>query len=253
MRVLARGLCFALLAQGARVASAHGQDLFVLEAYRPVIERADRWEGELHLNYVAQGPAATAQHYHAALELSHAVTNTLTLAGYALVGRRPGLAPEVGGWRLRALVAAPGRWRLPIRVGFVGELEYTRPAFSDHRFALELVPLFNVAGRRWDIAFNPGIELEFPTAHIGAEVEWEPSARVAYQVSTGITATVEYYAILGEVTDPLPVVKQIHQFYPGLDVRLGEDVTWNVGLGVGVTSAGNRLTLKTRFEVPLER
>jgi hypothetical protein len=253
MRVLARGFCFALLAHLAQVASAHGQDLFVLEAYRPVIERTDRWEAELHLNYVAQGPAATAQHYHAALELSHAVSGTLSLAGYALVGRRPGLAPEVGGWRLRALVAAPERWRLPMRVGLVGELEYTRSAFSDHRYALELVPLFNVTGRRWDIALNPGIEWEFPTANIRAEVEWEPSARVAYQVSGGITAALEYYAILGEVTDPWPVVKQIHQFYPGLDVRLGEDVTWNVGLGVGVTSAGNRLTLKTRLEVPLER
>jgi hypothetical protein len=136
-------------------------------------------------------------------------------------------------------------------MGFVGELEYTRPAFSDHRFAIELVPLFNVGGHRWDIALNPGIEWELPTANIGAEVEWEPSARVAYQVSAGITATVEYYAILGEVTDPLPVVKQIHQFYPGLDVRLSEDVTWNVGLGIGVTSAGNRLTLKTRLELPL--
>jgi hypothetical protein len=252
MRVLARGLWFAVLAHVAQAASAHGQDLFVLEAYRPVIERTDRWEAGLYLNYVAQGPAATAQHYHAALELSHAVSGTLNLAGYALMGRRPGLAPEVGGWRVRALVAAPERWRLPMRVGFVGELEYTRPAFSDHRFALELVPLFNVAGRRWDIALNPGIEWEFPTANIRAEVEWEPSARVAYQVSGGITAALEYYAILGEVTDPLPVVKQIHQFYPGLDVRLGKDVTWNVGLGVGVTSAGNRFTLKTRFEVPLE-
>lgn len=251
MRVVLRSLCFVLLAHVIHVASAHGQDLFVLETYRPVIERSGRWEGELHLNYVARGPAATAQHLHAALELSHALTSTVSLVGYALVGRRPGFAPEFGGWRLRALIAAPDRWHLPLRMGFVGEIEHTRPTFSDHRYALELVPLFNVAGRRWDIALNPGIEWEFPTAQVGTEVEWEPSARVGYQVSGGITASVEYYSILGEVADLLPVVQQIHQFYPGLDVRLGDDVIWNVAVGVGVTSAGNRFTLKTSFEVPL--
>src|SRR5260370_11705130 len=121
MRVLARGLCCALLALVGWGASAHGQDLFGLEAYRLVIERTDRWEAELHFNYVAQGPAATAQHYHAALELSHVLNSTLSLAGYALVRRRPGLAPEVGGWRLRALVAVPERLRLPTLLRLVRE------------------------------------------------------------------------------------------------------------------------------------
>ncbi len=46
---------------------------------------------------------------------------------------------------------------------------------------------------------------------------------------------------------------QVHQFYPGVDLRLGDDIELNMGVGVGTTAAANRLVLKSRFEVPLGR
>jgi len=45
--------------------------------------------------------------------------------------------------------------------------------------------------------------------------------------------------------------EQVRQFYPGVDLRLGEDLAVNAGVGFGTTAAGNRLVLKTRFEAPL--
>jgi hypothetical protein len=46
-------------------------------------------------------------------------------------------------------------------------------------------------------------------------------------------------------------VQQVHQFFPGVDLYLGDDLVWNLAVGLGVTSAGNRVTLKTAFEIPL--
>src|SRR5882672_11152904 len=97
-------LVLLLLVLGATPRVAHGQDLFVLEVYRPTLEPKGTWEGEAYLNYIAQGPASTDQHAHASFELSHVLSRRLQVASYALFGRRPGLAPEFGGMRLRALI-----------------------------------------------------------------------------------------------------------------------------------------------------
>jgi hypothetical protein len=84
----------------------------------------------------------------------------------------------------------------------------------------------------------------------GSEEGWEfePSALVAYRVSSIVTARLEYHGAFGELGAPLPGSAQVHQFFPGVDLRLGEAVMLGLSVGAGTTTAGSRLVFASRFE-----
>jgi len=62
-----------------------------------------------------------------------------------------------------------------------------------------------------------------------------------------VDLSVEYYGSLGPVREWLPSNEQVHQFFGGGDLQLAKHVVMNVGLGFGVTDAGNRRVLKARL------
>ena len=39
----------------------------------------------------------------------------------------------------------------------------------------------------------------------------------------------------------------MHQLFPGADINFSRDVVLNLGVGFGLTSAGNRLVYKSRL------
>jgi hypothetical protein len=56
-----------------------------------------------------------------------------------------------------------------------------------------------------------------------------------------------YYSDLGPIKDLPPVGKQAHQFYPGGDLKFGDNPLVNFGVGVGATNVGNRLIYEIRI------
>ena len=85
----------------------------------------------------------------------------------------------------------------------------------------------------------------------GAEEGWEfePSALVAYRVSSVVTAKLEYHGAFGELAAPLGGPAQVHQLFPGVDLRLGDATTIGLSVGAGTTAVGNRLVFASRLEV----
>ena len=81
--------------------------------------------------------------------------------------------------------------------------------------------------------------------------EFEPSALVAYRVSPFATVKLEYFGSFGEIAAPLAGPAQVHQFFPGVDLRLSDVATLGLSVGAGTTSAGNRLVFASRFELEL--
>ena len=85
----------------------------------------------------------------------------------------------------------------------------------------------------------------------GTEEGWdfEPGMRAGYELNRRLDLSLEYYGSTGPVTNSLPLREQVHQFYPGGDLKLNENIVWNFGIGVGATSAGNRLVYKSRIGI----
>ena len=72
---------------------------------------------------------------------------------------------------------------------------------------------------------------------------------MAYKLNKRFEPSLEYYGATGPIFDPLERHEQVHQFYPGADIQLSENVVWNIGLGLAATPAGNDFVCKMRLGI----
>lgn len=256
---LAAALAAALAGQ-AVPAALSAQDPFEIVVYGYETAPASAWELEGHFNYIAAGTtmpdglvAATRHQAHVALELTRGLTSHWEVGAYALGAYRPGIGVEYAGWRVRSRVRLPESWRLPVDMSFAAELEFTQAPYDENAAGLEIRPTFGKRLGRVQLDFNPVVERGL-RGHAGDPAEgweFEPAARIGVGLSRVLDLSVEYHGKTSLFDGSVPAGEQVHQFYPGVDLKLGDDFSINVGVGFGATSAGNRLVFKSRFEVPL--
>ena len=234
------------------------QEAFEIEVYPYATAVRGEWELETHLNYARLGTtmfdgtvAPTQRQVRMAAELTRGITDHWEVSGYLLAAHRSDAGLEYAGWRLRSRMRAPERWRLPLRVGFGVELVGSRAAYSESPRTLEVIAIFEKRLGPLRLTVDPTFERDLASSAQEDGWEFEPKARAAVDVSRVVTLGLEYYGALGEVGQFLPAGRQVHQFYPSVDLRLGDDFAVNLGVGVGATNAGDRLVFKSRFEIPL--
>ena len=233
------------------------QDPFELEVYSPATAGAGEWKLEARTNYVvdgstvAEGPvAATTHQARFTFELTHGISRQFEVSAYALAASRPGTGTEVAGWRLQARTRAPAEWHLPVDLGVGVEVGRTGAAYSDHPYAMEISP---IVGRRWGpLAVAVNARLEHGLGGTGdADWELEPAASVQLRVNPSFALVTEYFGNVGALDAPAPAAAQAHVLFPGFALRLGDDMEWNAGVGIGLTRVSDALTLKTALEIPL--
>jgi hypothetical protein len=234
------------------------QDRFEIEVYPYATAARGEWELETHLNYTQVGTTAfdgrvapSEGQTRLTAELTRGLTDQWEVSGYLLAAHRSAAGVEFAGWRMRSRVRTPEAWRLPLNLGVSVELEGTQPAFSDSPLTLELVPIFERRVGRWQFTLDPALERDLSGPEASEGWEFEPRARAAITASRTVTLALEYYGALGHVGAILPTEAQVHQFFPSVDLRLGDDLSLSVGVGVGATAAGDRLVFKSRLEIPL--
>ena len=235
------------------------QDAFEIVVYPAATAARGEWELETHLNYTARGTTAfdrtvapTQKQTHLTFEVTHGITANWEASAYMLTAYRPGVGAEYAGWRLRSRVHAPTRWKLPLDVGFSAELEAPRPAYGGASPTIELTPILEKRLGNLRLGLNANFERDLGEGEAGGTEEgweFEPSALVAYRVSSVVTGRLEYHGAFGELAAPLAGPTQVHQLFPGVDLRLGDATTLGLSLGLGTTSVGNRLVFASRFEV----
>jgi len=226
-----------------------GQERFDIAVYPYATAHRGEWELEALLNFSSRGTggfdgsvAPTQGQWRFAAEVTRGITDHWELTGYLLGAQTPGLGLDYAGWRLRSRMRAPESWRFPVKFGFNVEYETARPAFSESARTLELTPTLERRFNRVQVLANPTLERDLA----GPEHEWEfePRARVGVDLGRVLTLGLEYYGAFLET-------EKFHQVYPTADLRLGNDISWHLGVGFGSASAGDRLVFKTAFEVPL--
>jgi hypothetical protein len=247
------------LALAAAPVLATAQDPFEIEVYGYETAPRGVWELETHLNYIASGTsgfdgsvAPTEHQAHLSFELTRGLSDQWEVTAYLLSAYRPGPGVEYAGWRLRSRVRAPEQWGLPFDFSLAAELEFTQAAYDENSRGLELRPIVAKRLGRLEVDLNPVVErgLAGQNAASAAGWEFEPAGRVGLTLTKRVDLALEYYgktALLGNAVRP---DEQVHQFYPSVDVRFGEDLVLNAGIGFGTTSAGNRLVFKSRCEIP---
>ena len=234
--------------------SARAQDPFEIQVYEYVTVPKGKWNLETHFNHVQRGTrvfeglVAPSEHRtHLTFELTRGITNWFELAGYLVTARQDGDAPEYVAWRVRPRVRVPPSWKLPVGLSLSTEVAFPKDEYDEADATLEVRPIIEWGRGRFLLDLNPVIGRALKGPGSGEGWDFEPGVRLGWTVSKKLDLSLEYYGSTGVLSDPLPAREQVHQFFPGGDWQITENVVFNFGVGFGATTAGNRLVYKTRL------
>lgn len=245
----------------AVAALARAQDPFEIHVYQYESLAPGRFTLEQHLNYVGigtkmfRGTVAPANgQFHMTYELTGAITENTSFGVMLLSAVRPGGSGlEYAGWRFLPHLYAPKTWNLPLDLGFVAEFSFQEKAFEENSRRVELRPIVEKSLGNVRVTVNPVFERALKGPGVREGWGFEPALRVGYQGFEHFVPSLEYYSALGPLRGFAHADEQIHQIYSGGDLKLSKNLVWNLGIGVGLTPAGDRLVLKSRVEFEFGR
>jgi hypothetical protein len=174
-------------------------------------------------------------------EWAYGVNSWFELGLYLpLLSRDKNTGWGIDGVKLRTLFAVPDADE---RAFFYGaNLEFSRNAkrWDSTRFTSEVRLIVGWHLKRVDIIVNP----IFDTAYDGiGNLDFAPSARVAYKVTPALAVAVEEYADFGPLRRLHAGREQSHALYGVVDYD-GKLLDVEAGIGVGLTPATDKLTFK---------
>jgi hypothetical protein len=146
----------------------------------------------------------------------------------------------VDGFKLRTLFAVPNADTRTFVYGANLELSYNAKRWDSTRFTSEIRPIIGWHLKPWEIIVNPILD----TSYDGFKnFVFAPSTRVAYNFPSGWAMAIEEYADFGALKDFHSRSEQAHQLYWVVD-RAGKSFDIEAGIGIGLTSGSDKLTLK---------
>jgi hypothetical protein len=241
----------------ALMTPALAQDPFEIHVYEYETPKLGAYTLEAHLNEVGIGGktadgllAPTNHQFHMTGELTAGLADFAALGFMLLGAARPGGGgPDYAGWRVLPHFYAPRSWNLPVDLGLVVEFSFERPTYEENSRRVEIRPILEKKIGRLQLDANPVFERALHGPGVRQGWIFEPAARVGFSAGEHFTPSLEYYSSAGPLPGLLPLGRQVHQFFPGADIQIGERVVWSVGVGVGATSTGDRLIYKSRIEI----
>ena len=232
---------------------AEAQDPFEIQVYEYQTVPRGRWDLETHVNYTARGirdvengVAPSERQAHLTFELTRGITKYFELAGYLVTARRQGADPELAGWRLRPRFRLPEEW-LPFKFSLSTEFGFPNRTYEENSITFELRPILEQSFGRLQVDLNPVLGKALRGLTASEFWDFEPAVRLGFTANETLDLSVEYYGATGPLTHVEPAAQQSHQIFPGADINFGPDVVLNIGVGFGLTSAGNRLVYKSRL------
>lgn len=241
----------------AGAAAAWAQDPFEIHVYDYESLKPGQFTIEQHLNYWAigsrtpDGPLApTNDQLHMTYEVTGALADHVSLGFMQLNAVLPGTGFEYAGWRVLPHFYAPESWGLPVDLGFVVEFSFTRPQFIADTTHVELRPIVQRRFKNFELILNPVFARALRGRGVGEGWTFEPAARLAHGDSdkNRLVPYLEWYSELGTVPTLLAVSRQVHQLFPGVDIRVGPHLVWSLAPGVGLTPVEPRLVFKSHLE-----
>lgn len=248
--------CALAILLGIAMKTGYAQDLFevhVLE-YETVAPGAFTLETHMAAAPGSRGDGVRpeGQGFHITEELTGGVTDYFSMGVMELNAvARPG-ALEYAGWRLVPHFYLPANWRLPFRAGMVTEFSFEKSRWSAASPSAELIPVLEADAGRIQIDVNPSFAKPL-SGTAGTRWEFGFAARAAWHNRSRFTPSLEYFSSPGYLTGFEPLSHQVHEVFPGGDIRLTRRLMVNAGVGLGLTSASDPVTVKVRVEFDFGR
>jgi hypothetical protein len=145
----------------------------------------------------------------------------------------------VDGVKLRTLFAAPHANERRFVYGVNFEFSYNAKYWNRKRFSSEVRPIVGWHLHLVDIIVNPILDTDYNGVK---NLDFAPVERIAFTVSPRWRVAVEEYADYGPIRRFSGPADQSHQIYAIVDHTA--DLNIEAGIGFGVTSASDKVTLK---------
>jgi len=203
-----------------------------------------------HNNFTPKGPKTPAfpgglvnnRNLNGVTEWAYGVTDWfeagLYLPLYSISDAR---GPSINGGKIRLLFAVPHADDRKFFYAANFEFSYNSRHWDERRYTSEIRPIIGLHLKPWDLIVNPILD----NSYYGGfkSLDFAPASRVAYNFNPKFALAVEEYADYGPLRDFYGTSEQFHQIYGVVDrgTKFGD---FEFGVGLGVTGATDRLTLK---------
>lgn len=204
-----------------------------------------------HNNFIAKGIKTTPfpggvtadQSFNGVPEWAYGVSNWFEAGLYMpLYTRDKNLGFGLDGFKLRTLFAQPNGGDRKVALGANFEFSYNAKRWDTTRITSEIRPIiaFHV-NPKFDFIVNPIVD----TAYDGfSNLEFVPAARISYMPKPDWALSLETYSDFGHVNGFEAAKDQSHQLFGVIDHTAKNGLEMEFGVGVGLTDASDRLTLK---------
>ncbi|CAM3936847.1 hypothetical protein [Roseateles saccharophilus] len=129
------------------------------------------------------------------------------------------------------------------------ELGRSRAVHEDWAAGIELRPILGWRTGNWHAVLNPGLQATVSGPE--REVDFEPSAKLAYRLRPDLHLGLEYFAEAGPLSHLLPSGQRRELGLITLDAKAGP-LELTLGLGKGLTSASDRRVGKLLVSLALD-
>jgi len=245
-------LTFATAWLGRAVPAAEAQGNFEIQVYGSDTVAPGRTMIELHSNMAVLGTTRTTdgtrptQHAaHETLEVTQGWTPWFETALYLFTSIQPDQGWEFVGTHIRPRLRIPESWRWPVGVSLSSEIGYQRRAYSEDTWTVEIRPIIDAQLARWYLAFNPTFARAIEGPDVARGWEFNPAAKVSYAVTKKVSLGIEYYGAIGPPGHIDRPRDQQHLLFGVLDLDLGENWEFNLGIGAGLTPSTDSLIVKS--------
>jgi hypothetical protein len=230
---------------------AQADDLFEIQVFHVRVNEPGQFGTEVHANYVASGAAREAPELspshvlYAMLEPTYGLMKNWEVGAHLQAASRPtGL--DWGGLKLRTMVIIPMPDDFPLQLAVNFESGYVPPQYDPGTWLFEVRPIAELKVGSFDFDVNPIVTFGFAGPGAGIP-RIEPAAAVRYMLLKTVDLGVEYYAAFGRVDGFTPIAKQGHYVFETVDLVRWPAWRVRLGVGEGLTSGSNPVTITTMF------
>jgi len=203
----------------------------------------------IHSNFTPKGiktpafpGAITSDHsFNGAAEWALGVTKWFEAGLYLpLYSVDKDLGAKINGGKIRLLFASPGADDRKFFYGANFEFSYNAKHWDERRYTSEIRPIVGWHLKPVDIVVNPILDNSWTGGF--KSLNFAPATRVAYNMKNWALA-IEHYGDFGPLRDFVPAHDQYHMIYGVVGFKMKD---WDVepGVGIGVTAATDKVTLK---------
>jgi hypothetical protein len=175
-------------------------------------------------------------------ELDYGVTDHLSFATYFDAQARHGAGPQFTGGQIESQYRFRDPYDLPVNLAFSGKYYIPFKSYSRSQ-VLELRLIVEKDHQSFRFDLNPKVNISTTGPRAGSGPRLGLDAAVAWRRYFRAQPGLEYYSNYGAISHSSGGKDVEQLLFPTIDFRLGHNLDWRVGAGIGLNADASDLIL----------